>query len=244
MARGSSFAELKRTRSAASTKSAKASKANADTKLPKGAKLIHKAFVDIDGQKAVLRDPSIAIKAANAKSIEEAERIMAESQYETGIAYDKNGKVVAVTVGGRYELTWVGALSKLKGATLTHNHPDGTTFSIADVVNTVRQCGIKEFRAVAHNVHDDDKNTGSDRATYVMRPPKDSVFWKTSPAQLKADHRAFREAVLDRIAEKTGKDWRTHNGNTPIQVQRYIIDASMEMMNDKYNLGYRVITNI
>lgn len=240
MARGSSSADLKRTRSVAKEKAVKATDA---TKVPKGAKLIHKAFEGEGGAKPSLQDPAIAIKAANAKTIEEAERIMADAKFETGIAY-KDGKVVAISVGGRYELTWAGALSKLKGATLTHNHPDGTTFSIADIVSTVRMCGVKEFRAVAHNVHDDDKNTGNDRATYVVKPPKDSVFWKTSAKKLKEDHQAFRQDVLDRIAEKTGKDWRQHDGRTPMQVQRYIIDASMEMMNAKYNLGYRVITNI
>lgn len=245
MARGSSSADLKRgARSLASAKAAKASKDGDDTKPPKGATFIRKPLRDDDGNLLELGPPEIGIKAANAKTIQEAERIIATSPFEAGIAYDKNGKVVAVTIGSRYQLTWVGALSKLKGATLTHNHPDGTTFSMDDVISTVRLCGVKEFRAVAHDDHDNNPNTAGDKATYVMRPPKDSVFWKTSAAKLKEDHKAFRQDVLDRIAEKTGKDWRQHDGNTPIQVTRYIIDASMEMMNAKYNLGYRVITNI
>ena len=73
------------------------------------------------------------------------------NNFETGIVVDANGKVLVRNTGDGSEVKFSKAdTAAMKDNTLTHNHPEGSTFSPADV-ELATKYGLSEIRAVSSN---------------------------------------------------------------------------------------------
>lgn len=174
-----------------------------------------------------------------------AEKAIHRAEVEN-VAIYKDGKQVAVSNGSGQEVVFSKEELKLmKGAVLTHNHPQGTSFSRADL-QLIKQRKLAEIRAVAN--YDD--------MTYSIKPPKDSLLWKTSVAKLASDHEKMRRAVYENAGylkeydarEKACVAWYRKNKSWPTpdevpdlipsEVHRAAINDSIEALDIKYKLGY------
>ena len=174
-----------------------------------------------------------------------AERAIHRASTEN-VAIYKDGKQIAVSNGsGREVIFTKEELKLMKGSVLTHNHPQGTSFSRADL-QLIKQRKLEEIRAVAN--YDD--------TTYSIKPPKDSLLWKTSVAKLASDHEKMRRAVYENAGylkeydarEKACVAWYRKNkewpspeqvpDRIPSEVHRTAINDSIEALDIKYKLGY------
>jgi len=90
--------------------------------------------------------------------IEQKEQEIINAPIEHGIVVAEDGTVLVETSGrsNSIKFTWE-ETSKMKGAILTHNHPNGTTFSGADVqlalsnnVAALRAVGVRDGRKLRY----------------------------------------------------------------------------------------------
>lgn len=92
------------------------------------------------------------VKNAKVEEIEEKTRTIVRGiekeihklSYETGAIIDKSGVVLQKVNGARNEVFVDGSL--LKGAIMTHNHPNGGSFSVQDI-DSFLQCDAYQIRA-------------------------------------------------------------------------------------------------
>ena len=81
------------------------------------------------------------------KEVQRMEKVFSQQPYECGSCVDKNGKNLFKTTDhaeSSIDLTFY--RDAMKDAVLTHNHPNGTTFSAEDI-STAVSCGVAEIRA-------------------------------------------------------------------------------------------------
>lgn len=98
--------------------------------------------------------------------IREHESTIKNKSYENSFVFDDAGNVLFTKSGSKNQISFTAEESKVfKGAIFTHNHPQSSSFSPADI-RTACGTGLKEVRA-----------TGSQR-TYVMRMTDGSEFNK------------------------------------------------------------------
>lgn len=85
-----------------------------------------------------------------AKTMNSAESRIQNLNHEQAVVVDKNGYVVAVVDGEEHSVGLTArARNAIKnGGTLTHNHPNGGTFSDTDIISAGTM-GAKEIRAVS-----------------------------------------------------------------------------------------------
>ena len=95
-------------------------------------------------------------KASPGTTAKHVEGIITKNAYETGVIIDSNGFVVAAYKGGKRSVGFSDGksnddYSKIKGNTMTHNHPSGTAaFSAADIGVTA-EYGGKAVRAATRS---------------------------------------------------------------------------------------------
>ncbi len=170
-------------------------------------------------------EPSPVILAMADKPIEEAERAMANEGIEYSAVY-LDGKQLFVKTSSDPSFVDFNAkeTKAMKGAVFTHNHPvaaDGTPipFSRGDVSMLLNN-KIKSFRA------------RSGDTLYEMTPPKDSKFWKTSPAALKK--------ALNTTFEAFKKGYGYEPGDpVPAKVLAAILDDTLSTIDKKMGIGYK-----
>jgi hypothetical protein len=97
------------------------------------------------GYKRVAADVSTPARATAVKFEETIRR----NDYETGAFFGKDGKMLLARAGQPDRVAYtVGELKSMNGALFTHNHPGGSTFSVADLRNG-SFAGLSEVRAVS-----------------------------------------------------------------------------------------------
>lgn len=75
------------------------------------------------------------------------EKILSRNKYETAIVYDKNGDILFRKKGNSDSVEFTKEqMKKLKGNIVTHNHPNNSCFSPADI-DMVNKANITELRA-------------------------------------------------------------------------------------------------
>lgn len=85
------------------------------------------------------------------KIIKTHENEIRNKDVEKAFVFDKNGKVVLEKEGTENEVKFkVYELNTFKGNILTHNHPNGTPFSVADI-KMACETSLVEMRAVSKN---------------------------------------------------------------------------------------------
>lgn len=158
------------------------------------------------------------------KVMSDVNRIIGLSRVENAVVY-VNGRQILLRQGNDTAIQFTKKeLKMMKGATVTHNHPYGTSFSRADVL-MVRQHGIKELVAVS----------AVEGLVYRMNPPKDSKFWKTDTESIFADHELFRDAIYKTYGYE-GENIK----NAPTEVHAAAINQSIKALDLKYKLGYTI----
>jgi hypothetical protein len=98
--------------------------------------------------------------------LENAEGEIVGQSYETAVVVDNNGNIILRKDGGKSVVEFSQAeLDAMKGATLTHNHPSGNSFSPSDV-NLLLRTNATEIRAVG--------TSEGTRYVYIMRPQSEA----------------------------------------------------------------------
>lgn len=113
-----------------------------------------------------------------AKTMNSAEKRIQNLDHEQAVVVDKDGYVVAVVDGGEHSVGLTPRAIKAvnNGGTLTHNHPNGGTFSDADIISA-GQMGAKEIRAVSKSTgksYSLKAGNGADGAGLAKAMQKDS----------------------------------------------------------------------
>ena len=81
------------------------------------------------------------------ENLYQQERILSENKYESAILYDAKGNVIFRKDGDSKSVTFSKEeIQQMNGCVLTHNHPNGSVFSEADI-NMLRLSNLSEIRA-------------------------------------------------------------------------------------------------
>ena len=93
------------------------------------------------------RDGIIEVEEKLGKISQDEGRLL-RGKKETAIVYGPDGSTLFVKKGGERSVRFTSReVAQMKGGILTHNHPEDTTFSPADI-NMLRGAGLAEIRAV------------------------------------------------------------------------------------------------
>ena len=85
------------------------------------------------------------------KVIRDGESKIRNQRFESGVCVDKDGnKIFEASDGEADSINLTAYASKMKDTVLTHNHPNGATFSVEDI-STAVTCGLAEIRACNKN---------------------------------------------------------------------------------------------
>jgi len=132
--------------------------------------------------KAVQHTPKLAEQVDR---FERAVRMVGTREY--GIALTPDGEKIADLAGSDRHLAWSPAdCAKMRGGIMSHNHPTGKTFSLADVQFMVRW-GLREIRAVTKD--------GRYSLRAAEQPhPRDADY-------VQHKYRQFQRDLLDQVDE-------------------------------------------
>ncbi len=144
-----------------------------------------------------------------AERLQSAEVPIADDTVETALVFDADGKVLLNKTGDRNSGSFTAdEVRTMKDATLTHNHPVGTSLSREDVMLAI-QANMAEMRAVTQD--------------YVFELPRPSTGWpnavevdqefKTWDSLIKADWRA---AIQD---GQMTVEWANANHNHEVWIK-------------------------
>ncbi len=149
------------------------------------------------------------------------ERIIAENKFETGILYDSDGKIFFSKKGTSNEVKFTKAeISKMKGCTLTHNHPDGTVFSPNDI-DMMRQGGLAEIRAC------------NSKGAYVLRSNSD---WNSDIASWADIEERYWEC-MNEVGMKY-RDIAAQEGKHIFYYQKQMDEDGLILFSKKYGLEF------
>lgn len=124
--------------------------------------------------------------SALSRSLSAHESAIRGNDYETLIALDENGNLIFSKKGNRNSVAYGADASKTTNAIVTHNHPDGGSFSWQDMHGMV-VLNQKEMRATTKDF------------TYSMKRPEKGWGWgprtvkQTFQAANNAARRAYRK---------------------------------------------------
>ena len=171
--------------------------------------------------------PQVIIDMAD-KSIEEAEKVMANEGIEYAALYIDGKQAMLKTSSDPSFVDFTAKETKaMKGGTFTHNHPpgeDGTPipFSRGDVSMLLNN-KLNTFRAVSGNT------------VFEMSPPKGSPFWKTKPAALKK----VLNSTFDQFKAAYG-----YGPGDPVTTRDLarILDDTLTTVDKKMSIGYKKST--
>lgn len=102
---------------------------------------------------------------------------------ESAVVYDSKGKYLFTKRGDEKSVVFTKSEAKLfAGGTITHNHPSGASFSIADI-KTLKKSKVAELRAIGED------------GVYYIRPPKEWPKEIQGESELSAELKAIRTEV-------------------------------------------------
>lgn len=95
------------------------------------------------------------------RNLAKVEALIRDKKYEIGYAFNKNGEIIWKKSGNVNSIKADETLRKgyLKNSVFTHNHPNGSSFSVIDIMSLLRY-HISEIRAVGSGY------------TYIMKLPE------------------------------------------------------------------------
>ncbi len=129
--------------------------------------------------------------------IRQTEKILSGNKYETAVVYDENGDVVFKKKGDSSSVKFTKIeIKQMKGKVVTHNHPNDSCFSSADI-DMLRKAKVCELRAAASD------------GTYVLRY---SGTWNNnynSLAKIKDRYYEIDEEISKGYAEIAAREGKT-----------------------------------
>lgn len=105
-------------------------------------------YIDISAQRDIIKEKKVLESKTYSSAIKAEEKKIYKDNVETAVLFDGRGNVLFRESSGasNYVKFSKEQLSRMKGATLTHNHPSSSTFSPADVSIMTEQ-GLNVIRA-------------------------------------------------------------------------------------------------
>lgn len=105
-------------------------------------------YIDISAQRDIIKEKKVLESKTYSSAIKAEEKKIYKDNVETAVLFDSRGNVLFRESSGasNYVKFSEEQLSRMKGATLTHNHPSSSTFSPADVSIMTEQ-GLNVIRA-------------------------------------------------------------------------------------------------
>lgn len=153
------------------------------------------------------------------------EKIIRGLKKEKAILYDASGSRVFQKNGAEHSVKFTqDEIKKMHGGVLTHNHPEGASFSPADI-NMMRISGLKEIRAVGRD------------GVYVLKQPNE---WDEKLGNLGEIKKQYAE--IEKELEDTMTKWAQDNLEL-ISVEDYQIryqDAIMRTLSERFGLEYEM----
>lgn len=109
--------------------------------------------IDISEQRDIIRNKKILESKAYTSAVQAEEKKIYKNSIETAILLDSRGNILFRESSGasNYVKFSEEQLHKMKGATLTHNHPSSGTFSVADI-SLMTTHELKVIRATGKTV--------------------------------------------------------------------------------------------
>lgn len=105
-------------------------------------------YIDISAQRDIIKEKKVLESKAYSSAIKAEEKKIYKDNVETAVLFDSRGNVLFRESSGasNYVKFSKEQLSRMKDATLTHNHPSSSTFSPADV-SIITEQGLNVIRA-------------------------------------------------------------------------------------------------
>lgn len=105
-------------------------------------------YIDISAQRDIIKEKKVLESKTYSSAIKAEEKKIYKDNVETAVLFDIRGNVLFRESSGasNYVNFSKEQLSRMKGATLTHNHPSSSTFSPADV-SIITEQGLNVIRA-------------------------------------------------------------------------------------------------
>lgn len=148
-------------------------------------------YIDISAQRDIIKEKKVLESKTYSSAIKAEEKKIYKDNVETAVLFDSRGNVLFRESSGasNYVKFSKEQLSRMKGATLTHNHPSSSTFSPADVSIMTEQ-GLNVIRA-----------TGTSK-TYQLK--------KLNGAEVNHDFSIDYEKAMSDNKKITDKDFRKY----------------------------------
>ncbi len=149
------------------------------------------------------------------------ERIISSNKYETAVIYNADGTIAFKKKGNSDSVSFTQKeIKSMQGKVLTHNHPNASIFSAADI-NIMRRGNISEIRAC--NVY----------GAYVIRRNGE---WSKKLSSFQKINEAYN-GCIDECLEKY-KEIAARNGENFLKYFDVAEEEGLKNFCDKYNLEY------
>lgn len=162
------------------------------------------------------------------QTVQEIEDSIRNEKHEYAICFDNDGNMLFKETSGSRNFVWISERSKklLRGNTLTHNHPNGMTFSYGDLATALKY-GCKAIRACYNG------------GAYIIAPiygadrNRQRQFVKEYKKVQKSAERSCRDLYNRKILSR-----KDANG-----LLNYICSAYLSNNADRYGFEYREETD-
>lgn len=125
-----------------------------------------KGRVAPDARKMSLNDTSDKWKRAARSELKKDEESLSWREKETAVIYDSNGKYLFTKRGDERSVSFTKSeIKKMKNCIVSHNHPSGASFSLADWT-VFKRAKLQELRAI-----------GEDKVYYIRVGEKAEQLW-------------------------------------------------------------------
>ena len=169
----------------------------------------------------LFRSGSKLFSDENQERLYRHERILSGNNYETAILYDNDGNIILKKKGEKSRVSFTKQeINKMKGGILTHNHPNGSTFSPSDI-NMLRYGDLAEIRACTN------------QGTYILRR---ADIWDeriSSLAEIEKDYREIELNLSGKYRDKAARE-----GKSIIYYLDDLDDECMRVFSKRHNLEF------
>lgn len=169
----------------------------------------------------VPNEGSKAFSEEKKKKLYQQERILVGNKYEKAVLYDKEGNIIFQKKGDKSHVSFTKTeIKKMRGGVLTHNHPNNSPLSPADI-NMLRISKLSEIRACTQN------------GSYILRQPKK---WHNEIIDASQIDKKYWEAMNE--AGEKYKEIAAREGKSIIYFLDEMDKEGMKLFSEKYGLDF------
>ncbi|MFT4107734.1 MAG: minor capsid protein [Lacrimispora sp.] len=171
-------------------------------------------------QSDIIKTDGWSNEAIDRRRLDEASIAGHKSEY--GILYDASGNRLFKKHGGKHEIVYTPEEALLmRGGVLTHNHPEGATFS-PDDISVLGDTGLSELRAIGRD------------GIYVLKQPKEWPEAINTLEKMYKEYEDIQKALEKDMHEEYLSGRINTNQDYSIEYQKRIV----EQLTDKFGLTY------